>query len=59
MSAIRPGDYKLLAWDSITPGGIYECGDSLATTWRRNIPSLLPANIRVPDKSDGVISTSR
>jgi hypothetical protein len=55
MSAIRPGDYKLLAWDSITPGA-YMNAEILSNYVEKEYPVTVAANIRVQTKIT-VIST--
>jgi hypothetical protein len=55
MSAIRPGNYKLLAWDSITPGA-YMNAEILSNYVEKEYPVTVAANIRVQAKIT-VIST--
>jgi len=57
MSAIRPGDYKLLAWDSITPGA-YMNAEILSNYVEKEYPVTVAGNIRVQTRVT-VISTSR
>jgi hypothetical protein len=57
MSAIRPGDYKLLAWDFITPGA-YMNAEILSNYVEKEYPVTVAANIRVQTKVT-VISTSK
>jgi hypothetical protein len=49
MTAIRPGDYKLLAWDSITPGA-YMNPEILSNYVAKEYPVSVSANIRVQAK---------
>jgi hypothetical protein len=46
MTSIRPGEYKLLAWDSITPGA-YMNAEILSNYVEKEYPVTVPANIRV------------
>ena len=55
MTAIRPGDYRLLAWDSITPGA-YMNAEVLSNYVEKEYPVTVAANIRVQTKIT-VIST--
>jgi hypothetical protein len=55
MTAIRPGDYKLLAWDSITPGA-YMNAEILSNYVEKEYPVTIAANIRVQTRVT-VIST--
>jgi len=55
MTAIRPGDYRLLAWDSITPGA-YMNSEVLSNYVEKEYPVTVAANIRVQTKIT-VIST--
>jgi hypothetical protein len=57
MSAIRPGDYKLLAWDFITPGA-YMNAEILSNYVEKEYPVTVAANIRVQTKVT-VISASK
>ena len=57
MTAIRPGDYKLLAWDSITPGA-YMNAEFLSNYVSKEYPVSVSANIRIQTKLT-VISTSK
>jgi hypothetical protein len=57
MTAIRPGDYKLLAWDSITPGS-YMNAEILSNYVEKEYPVTVAANIRVQTRVT-VISTSK
>jgi hypothetical protein len=57
MSAIRPGDYKLLAWDFITPGA-YMNAEILSNYVEKEYPVTVAANIRVQTRVT-VISTSK
>jgi Carboxypeptidase regulatory-like domain len=57
MSAIRPGDYKLLAWDSITPGA-YMNAEILSNYVEKEYPVTVAANIRVQTRVT-VISTTK
>jgi protocatechuate 3,4-dioxygenase beta subunit len=57
MTAIRPGEYKLLAWDSITPGA-YMNPEILSNYVDKEYPVSVSANIRIQTKLT-VISTSK
>jgi len=49
MSGIRPGEYKLLAWDSIPPGA-YMNAEFLSNYTDKEYPVTVPANIQVQTK---------
>jgi len=52
MSAVRPGECKLLAWDSMTPGA-YMNAEILSNYVEKEYPSLEFTPIRLPeDRSD-------